>query len=152
MRRTASWIAALTVTAALTIAGGSSASAAPAGPAACTGTVRITSLAFAPSTVPPGQSSTATLHARNCTSQTQQTTTTWFGQFIGSGVGIPTGCAAIDPLPRPATFTPHGTVTLSTTYLVFASCTATSLRLTVQITGSGGVLLATASTSLAIHT
>jgi hypothetical protein len=137
MRKTASWAAALTVAAALIISGGSNASAAAAGPAACTSTIRITSLRFNPLAVSPGQSSTATLHARNCTSQTQQTTTIWFGQFIGSGVGIPAGCAAIDPLPGPTTFTPHGTITLSSTYLVFASCTSTSLQITVQINGSG---------------
>lgn len=150
MRRALSWAAVLVVATALIITGASAASAVTIRPAACTGTIRITSPAFSPSAVTPGQSSTATLHARNCTAQTQQTTTTLFGQFIGSGVGIPAGCAAVDPFPRPATFTPYGTVTLSTTYLVFSSCTASSLRITVQITGTGGALLATANASLTI--
>jgi hypothetical protein len=118
---------------------------------ACTGTIQITSLAFAPPTVARGQSSVATLNARNCTTQTKQTTTYWSGRFLGSTAGIPAGCPAIDPLPRPATFAPHGSISLATTYLVFSSCAATSLQLTVQIVGSGGTLLATRSATLVIH-
>jgi hypothetical protein len=150
MRKAVSGALTLLAAAALTITGATGASAATIRPAACTGVIQITSLAFSPAAIAPGQSSTATLQARNCTGQTQQTTATWFGQFIGSSTGIPTGCAAVDPLPRPTTFAPFSAIAQSTSYLVFSSCTASALRITVQITGSGGTLLASASTSLTI--
>lgn len=155
MRRWVGWAAALAVAGGLVVAGGASASAATpataAGPALCTGTVQINSLTFVPSTVAPGQSSTATLKARNCTAQTLQTTTYWYGRFVGPTPGIPAGCPAVDPLPRPLTFTPHGSASLSTSYLTFASCTATSFQLNVRIVGPGGALLATRDATLTIH-
>jgi hypothetical protein len=139
MRRWLPAVALLAAAAGLVLAGGASASAATSQavtPATCKGTVHITSLAFSPETVTPGHSSVATLRARNCTGKTQQTSTFWFGRFVGSGPGIPTGCPAIDPLPRGATFQPYGKVKVSTSYLVFPSCTASSLQLTVRIVGS----------------
>src|SRR5437762_514154 len=114
------WIASIVVAVGLVAAGAVSASAATMSTTTTTGcTVQITSLAFAPATVAPGHSSVARLQARNCTRHSQQTATYWFGRFTGSGPGIPPGCPAIDPLPRPATFAPHGTVTLQSTYPVF---------------------------------
>ncbi|HEY4455919.1 MAG TPA: hypothetical protein VGN81_16525 [Pseudonocardiaceae bacterium] len=115
----------------------------------CTGIVQITRFAFNPSSVSPGDSSTANLSARNCTSASQQTTATWFGRFIGASTGIPTGCPVLDPLPQPATFAPYGTFHSSVGYLVPASCTASQLQITVQIQQSGTVL-AQQSTNLAI--
>jgi hypothetical protein len=155
MRRWVGWAASLALAAGLVTAGATSASAAvPAAssrPATCTGTIQITSFVFVPPAVPAGGSSTATLNARNCTGQTQQTGTTWLGRYIGSTTGIPPGCPVIDPLPRPATFPPHGSISLSTTYLTFASCTASALQVTVRITGSAGTLLATATATLIIQ-
>lgn len=115
----------------------------------CTGIVQITRLAFSPSSVSPGDSSTADLTARNCTSASQQTTATWFGRFVGASAGIPTGCPVLDPLPQPATFGPNGTFRSSVGYLVPASCTASQLQITVQIQQSG-TILAQQSANLAI--
>lgn len=107
----------------------------------CTTIIRIDNLAFNPATVTPGHSSTATLAAQNCTAQSRQVTATWLGRFTkGTGTGIPAGCPAIDPLPLPMTFPPFGRLTSAVTYLVPASCTATNLHLTVQISGPTGVL------------
>jgi hypothetical protein len=125
------------------------ANAASFAPSACTGTVKITSFAFNPATIVAGQSSSAVLSARNCTAQSLQTTTYWYGTWIGSAPGIPAGCPAIDPLPRPLTFAPRASAGLSTSYLVFAGCTATALQVKVQIVGSVGTL-ATATATLAI--
>jgi hypothetical protein len=99
--------------------------------------------------VAPGGSSTATLKAQNCTGQTISATATWIAQFQGSGGGLPAGCPVIDPIARPATFAPHGTVTQSTGYLVPSGCTATSLHLTVRIS-AGGSVLATGTANLTI--
>ena len=155
MRRWVRLAASLVLAAGLVTAGATSASAAiPAAsnrPAACTGTAQITSFVFVPPSVPAGGSSTATLSARNCTRQTVQTTTTWFGRFLGPTVGIPTGCPAIDPLPRPLKFPPRASVSVATTYLTFPSCTATALQITVRITDSTGTLLATATATLIIQ-
>lgn len=115
----------------------------------CTGIVQITRFAFTPSSVGPGDSSTAYLTARNCTSASQQATATWFGRFVGTGAGIPTGCPVLDPLARPAAFAPYGTVHSSVGYLVPASCTAAQLQITVRIQQSGTVL-AQQSANLAI--
>jgi cellulase/cellobiase CelA1 len=130
-------------------AGPALASPAPAA-SACAGIVQINSLVFAPAAVTPGQSATATLVAQNCTSQSLQTSTVWFGRFVGSGTGIPAGCPAIDPIARPATFPPSGQVTVSTGYLVFANCTATDLQVTVRITGADGGVLAEQTADLTI--
>lgn len=149
MRRWVGWTASLVLAAGLVAIGGSAASAAPVRPATCSGTVEITSLAFSPSAVPPGGSSTATLKAQNCTGQTISASATWIAQFQGAGGGLPAGCPVIDPLARPLTFDPHGTVTQSTGYLVPSACQATSLHLTVRISAAG-VVLATGSANLTI--
>ena len=154
MRTGTRWLVALSVTAGLVGLGAVSAEAAtsPAHRSTCTGTVKITSFAFVPATVARGQSSTATLKARNCTGTVQQTTTYWYGHFSGPGTGIPAGCPVIDPLPRPLAFTAHGTGSLQTTYRVFPTCTATSLTITVRVVGSGGTVLASRNATLAITT
>jgi hypothetical protein len=102
--------------------------------------------------VTPGHSSTVTLVARNCTNQAQTVSVLTVARFVGATTGIPAGCPAIDPLP-PArvTIAPGGSYSSSTTYLVFAGCTATALEATVRITGATtGTLLATATTRLTI--
>lgn len=132
-------------------AGSAVASASAPAPAACTGTVQITSFAFVPATVATGQSSAATLTAQNCTDQPLPASTTWTGRFMGSTAGIPAGCPAIDPLPRPASFPASGQISLSTSYLVFPNCTATSLQVTVRITGSDGTPLGQQTATLTIN-
>jgi hypothetical protein len=140
-------VAVLVAATTLAVGGSGTAQAAP-----CTGTVQITSLAFAPATVAPGQSSTATLVAQNCTDQTQATSTVWFGRFLSSsGAAFPPGCPAIDPVALPATFPPGGQASRSLSYLALASCTATDLQLTVRITSStDGSTLAEQTADLAI--
>jgi hypothetical protein len=129
------------------------ATAVPAGAAGqatpCAGTIEITRMAFRPSTVFPGQSSTVHVAAVNCSNQSRQTTLTWFGRYAGTGPGIPPGCPAIDPLPEPANFTPHGSFTAKLTYLVLTGCTATSLQSTVEFS-AGGAILAERSARLTI--
>ena len=153
MRRWIGLAASLVVAAGLVAVGGTSASAATpaAQPATCSGTIHITSFAFQPSTVAPGQSSAATLATRNCTAQTVQANSYWFGTWVGSTTGIPAGCPVIDPLPRAVTFAPYARTTLSTSYLVFPSCTATALQVTVRIVGSGGATLASRTATLTIQ-
>jgi hypothetical protein len=154
MRRWIGLVASLVVATGLIAAGGASASAATptatVRPATCSGTIRITSFAFQPPTIAPGQSSAATLAARNCMAQTVQATSYWFGTWVGSTTGIPAGCPVIDPLPRSMTFAPNALVMLSTSYLVFPSCTATALQVTVRIGGSGGATLASRTATLTI--
>ena len=118
-------------------------------PASCSGVIQITRLAFSPRAVTPGGTSTANLTARNCTGTSQQTTAVWLGRFVGSGVGIPPGCPAIDPLPLSATFAPHGQLRSSVGYLVLSGCTATQLQVTVEIE-QGGTVLAERTADLAV--
>jgi hypothetical protein len=132
-----------------------SAAAASAGsggtvPPACTGVIQIQKFAFDPAAVAAGGSSTATLVARNCTAQTQDTTETWFGSFVDAAGTLPPGCPVIDPLAKPADFAPNGEVTASVGYLVFSGCEATELQITVRITSSAGVLLTQGVADLAI--
>jgi hypothetical protein len=118
----------------------------------CSGVVRITQLTFDPTAVTPGETSTASLTAVNCTGAAQQTTATWFGRFLGPGTGIPSGCPVIDPLPQQADFAPYGSYQGSVGYLVPASCTADDLAVTVQL-AQGGTILAEKTADLAIvHT
>ena len=51
--------------------------------ATCTGGVAVSQFAFNPSSVPPGGSSPLTLVLSNCTSQTIQGSTDWFGTYAG---------------------------------------------------------------------
>jgi hypothetical protein len=128
----------------LTIGGGTAVAA------SCTGTVQVTSFGFAPPAVSPGQFSSANLVAQNCTNGPVQGLTTWAGRFLGSTAGIPPGCLAIDPVAQLANFGPQAQLAQSLRYLVPASCTASSLQVTVRVTGTGGVLLAQATADLAI--
>jgi hypothetical protein len=120
------------------------AASAPAGhaPASCSGVIQITQLAFTPRAVTPGGTSTAKLAARNCTGTSQQTTAIWFGTFSSGGGGIPPGCPAIDPLPEPTAFAPHGQFRSSVSYLVPSGCTSSQLQVTVEIEQGGTVLAA----------
>lgn len=149
MRRLLTALVALAATAVPGLAGAAHASSPP--PLLCTGTISITSLAFNPPSITAGGSSTATLAARNCTTQRQQVTATWIGRFADppAGTAIPPGCPAIDPLPTPLDFPPGGSLSKSVTYLVFTGCTATVLHLTVTVTKAGQVL-ATRSADLQI--
>lgn len=156
MRRRIGWLGALVVAGGLVGLGtvgavGAQAATVSAPSSTCTGTVHISSLRFAPTGVPAGQSSTATLKARNCTGKTQKTTTYWFGHFsTATGTGVPAGCPVIDPLPRPLTFAPHGSGTLETSYRVPPTCTGTKLTITVRIVSSTGTVLATKDATLTI--
>ena len=112
--------------------------------------VQIESFLFNPASVPPGGMSTATLTVLNCTGQPQVITETWFGRFTGSGTGIPSGCPVIDPLVMSAALPPYGTGSSHVTYLVPASCTASQLVITVDISGKNGVMLAQGTAVLLI--
>ena len=127
------------------------ATAAHAAPAACTGTIQITSLTFSPAQAAPGQTATATVVAQNCTAQPQQASVLFIARYVGASPGIPAGCPAIDPLPpQQATFAPGGTFTTSLGYLIFTGCTATSLEVTARISDSTGATVATQTASLPI--
>ena len=130
--------------------GGLAAASASAVPASCPGVIQITHLAFSPPQVSPGQLSTATMTARNCTGQTQPTSVIWFARFTGPGPGIPPGCPAIDPLPpRPVTFAPFGKFAVSAGFLVPPSCTATQLQVTFNV-DQNGVVIASKTADLII--
>jgi hypothetical protein len=118
-------------------------------PASCSGVIQITRLAFTPVVVAPGQTATLQLTARNCTGTSQQTTSVWLGTFAGPAAGIPPGCPAIDPLPLPASFAPHGQLRSSVGYLVPSGCTATQLQVTVEFE-QGGTVLAERTADLGI--
>jgi hypothetical protein len=122
--------------------------------AACTtssAVIEIESFAFNPASIPPGGMSTATLTALNCTGQPQVITELWYGRFTGPGAGIPPGCPAIDPLVMSAALLPHGTVSSHIAYLVPASCTASQLVITVDISGPSGGMLAQGTAVLTIN-
>jgi hypothetical protein len=115
----------------------------------CSGVVTITHIAFKPSPVLRGQTSTVHLVAQNCTNETQTTTLTWLGRFERAGGGIPSGCPVIDPFSRDATFAPGAIFRAKVTYLVPASCTATALAVTARIS-QGATVLAHKTATLAI--
>jgi hypothetical protein len=102
--------------------------------------VTVTHLAFKPSVVLSGQTSTVHLVAQNCTNETQTTTITWLGRFERPGGGIPSGCPVIDPFSQGATFAVGGIFRAKVTYLVPASCTATALAVTARISRGATVL------------
>jgi len=129
------------------------ASAAPTAsgsPVSCAEVILVDSFAFQPAQVLPGQSSTATLTATNCTGASQTVTETWYGRFLGPSTGIPAGCVAIDPFERSVEFAAHTEVSTATGYLVPTGCTATELAVTVTITGQDGTVLAQPTAYLAI--
>jgi len=103
-------------------------------------TIEITHLAFRPSPVIAGQSTTANLVAQNCTNKVQNTQTTWIAQWIDTSDIAPTNCPVIDPFGGSAKFKPFGTYEAATTYNVPADCRATGLQVTVRIYEGGTVL------------
>lgn len=133
-----------------TTIGSGVAAAAPAQACAASSVIEIAYFAFNPSAIPPGQSSTATLTALNCTDQAQTTSGIWYGHFVGPGGGSPQGCPVIDPLPFVVNFSPHGIFSTSSPYTVPLSCTATQLTVTVNFYGGNGVLLAQGTAALQI--
>lgn len=151
----------LTAALATLCAGGAAlaATAAPAGAAtaapattACAGTIQIASMTWNPAQVQPGQGSTLTVVAQNCTAQPQQASLMFVARFLGSADGIPPGCPVIDPLP-PATVTIAAGATYTATqgYSTFAGCTADRLEVTATFS-SGGTVLARGVTDLPIGT
>lgn len=126
------------------------ANAATASPA-CSGDISISQFAFNPASVPAGQTSTLSLAAQNCTSQTLQGQTIWYGQYTWPGSGIPPGCPAIDPVAIPYTLAPGA---LSTTTRLdgdtISGCLATGLQVTVEFTVSNVGTVAQATAGLTI--
>lgn len=119
--------------------------------AGCPSPVQITSLTFNPPQITPGQSSTATVEARNCSDQAQTFSVLTTARFLGPTSGIPAGCPVIDPLPPKSVTVPAGgTWTGSTGYATFAGCTATTLEVTARATDSSGTLLDTRTADLPI--
>lgn len=116
-----------------------------------TQTIQISSLAFQPPAVYPGQVSTATATVTNCTAQVQQASVQWYGRFISStGTTFPPGCPALDPVAFGVTLSPFGSASSSLGYLVPASCTANGLVVTVSVFQQGKVV-AQRSTELVIE-
>lgn len=145
MRRIVAVAASLAIAAGVLVLGTIAATA-----ASCTGTVEIGSFAFNPPAVIPGQSSTLTLVAENCTGQPIQANDVWSGRYVGpDGTTIPPGCPVIDPivpnLPLPA----NGEGTASQAFSTFVMCPAVALKMTVTIS-SGGVTLASQTATLTI--
>ncbi|MFB9236407.1 cellulose binding domain-containing protein [Plantactinospora siamensis] len=115
-----------------------------------TGIAEISSLTFNPPSIDPGGRSTATVQVRNCTDQPLQVSSQWYGRFQGNGTAIPPGCAAIDPVGQQISLPAAGTGSASLTYFVFSGCTATSLHLSVRISGPDGTVLGEKTADLAI--
>jgi cellulase/cellobiase CelA1 len=141
MRRISAVAAFLTIAASLLVLTTTSATA-----ATCTGTVQITSFGFNPPAINAGQSSTATLVAQNCTGQPISAVVIWGARYTGPGTGIPPGCPAIDPVGTPLNLAANGQATARLTYLTFASCTATGLSVTANVSGNGGTLASQTAT------
>ncbi len=117
----------------------------------CAGPVQVTSLTFNPVKIQPGQGSTLTMTAQNCTAQEQQASFFTYGRFYrGTDTGIPPGCPVIDPLPpRTVTIAPGATFTATQGYSTFASCTADRLDGTVSLTVGSVTTHATATLLIA---
>ncbi|MFG1903160.1 cellulose binding domain-containing protein [Micromonospora carbonacea] len=146
LRKLAAVLAALLTTGAALTAPAPAQAADPA----CTGTVRITSMTWSPPQIMPGQGSTLTVVAQNCTDTPQQASFFSYQQFLGSGPGVPPGCPIVEPLPaRPVTIEAGGTFTATSRYNTYAGCTATRLLVTAQFT-LGSTLLDAGSANLEI--
>lgn len=145
---------AVVCTAAL-LAGGTAASAAgpapAAGAAACVGGIRVNSFAFHPASVHPGASSAATLALTNCTGSPVAVNETWYGRFTDASGGFPSGCPVVDPFLRSRTVPGYSQVVDSTSYLVFAGCTATAFTATVTLATPTGTVLTTVTAVLTIN-
>lgn len=111
--------------------------------AACTGGVAVSEFAFNPASVPLGSDSPLTLVLQNCTSQTIQGSTAWYGQYAGQG------CPVLDPIPFSYTIAPGGTYTLTNSYgdPGFSGCQPTALKISanVNVNGAGTVTTVTAT-------
>jgi hypothetical protein len=100
--------------------------------------IAIEYFAFSPPSVPVGEPSTLTLVAQNCTNQTLQGDTIWYGRFTWPGGGLPPGCPVIDPIARPYSMAPGGVYTTDQEYEdPIAGCEATGLQATVEFTAEG---------------
>jgi hypothetical protein len=111
----------------------------------CTDGVAVSQFAFNPPSVAPGSDSALTLTLQNCTSQTIQGSTVWYGQYIGQNGQ---SCAVIDPLPPSAyTIAPGGTYTLTNSYgdLPGSSCPA-ALNVSVNVNGVTGTVVTVTAT------
>ncbi|WP_225846625.1 hypothetical protein [Streptomyces sp. HPF1205] len=155
MLRTTFACLAAAAAAALVAPGQASAATAPPtpAPAACAsvGGVAVGPLTLTPPEVRPGQFSTASLPLTDCGDTPQTVGVMSYGIWLSAAsTGIPAGCPAIDPLVRQVVLAPHQTVSTATTYLVPASCTADVLRVTMQISGQDGTLLARRTADLVI--
>jgi cellulase/cellobiase CelA1 len=111
--------------------------------AACTSGVAVSQFAFNPPSVPPGSASALTLVLQNCTSQTIQGSTAWYGQYVGQN------CPVLDPIPFSYTIAPGGSYTLTNRYgdPGFSGCRPTALRISanVNVNGAGTVTTVTAT-------
>jgi Cellulose binding domain len=111
--------------------------------AACTGGVAVSQFAFNPPSVPPGSDSALTLVLQNCTSQTIQGSTAWYGQYTGQS------CPVLDPVPYSYAIAPGGTYTLTNSYggPGFPGCQPTALKISanVNVNGAGTVTTVTAT-------
>ncbi|SEO31824.1 hypothetical protein [Actinacidiphila rubida] len=108
-------------------------------PPACSGGAGLTGLSFDPAQIAPGQTSTATATAVNCTQTTQQGSETWQASWTSAaGTGLPAGCPVLDPLVRQVALAPGAVVLTSTGYLVLPGCTASGLHLTVTLRLTSG--------------
>jgi Cellulose binding domain len=125
------------------------ASTATAATCTSTATVQITSIAFDPPSVVPGQSSTVSAVVQNCTSQDLTASVQWYAIFQGSTGSIPPGCVVYDPFIRQLTLPANGQATSSVTYSTFASCTATGLQATASVTAGGTTVSRSATLQLA---
>ena len=114
----------------------------------CTSGIAIDQFSFSPGTVSVGQTSTLTLVLRNCTSQTVQGSSDWIPQFTWAGTGLPPGCPVMDPVSFSYSMPPGGTAT-ATLGLgdPIASCQATGIQATVNVTVNG--VTGTAATATA---
>lgn len=119
---------------------------------ACSGGVTVNQFSFNPVTVNDGQTSTATLVLRNCTSQAIAGTTIWFGQYTAFANETLPGCPVIDPIPIGYSIAPGGTTTLAEQEGdTIPDCQATGLKSTVNVNVNGVTgTAATATAALSI--
>lgn len=121
------------------------ANAANAAATACADGVAVSQFAFNPPSISPTSSSVLTLVLQNCTSQTIQGSTIWWGQYIG-----PSGqhCVTLDPpAPFPYAIDPGGTYTRSATYQDIDSACSASLNVTANVNVNGVTGTATSVTA-----
>lgn len=111
--------------------------------ATCTSGVAVSQFSFDPPSIPTTSGSALTLVLQNCTTQTIQGSTVWFGLYMGQS------CPVIDPLPgTPFTIAAGATYTLTNTYgSAGGPCQPTSLTIhaNVNVNGVGTVTTATAT-------